>query len=393
MAIHDVSHELRGEHGKWAKSGSVLHRMAGEAESAAKGKGGHEEILAQVQKVGRGTGRRVGGHRIDRTQKDKYRVGLFKPGGGRDTHVYDTPHDAAKAIHEGRHHEPGAARPEVARPEAAKPEAAKPESMSQRATVMKHLDEIPGLLGVSGQIQSSADRRVAVAIGDIKDELSGLPGSEDLNFIRGKMAILAGAEQDAAKRGGMGSPSARVLAARLGDLQAQLIAVYPEAAPAAKPESTKDKKVSVGGLPPGYTVHESSRKNYMDQPIREVHHSTEGHVADLVPITESVPQDVRGNVAYGGFKQVKGYNYKLVHPEVKAKSKADRQEAIKANSAYIPSYLQSRMTQPQGQAARSAIQAHEGVLKQARTPKSPSTEQLMAKAREIQAAEKARVRG
>lgn len=317
MAIHDVSHELRGEHGKWAKSGSVLHRMAGEAESAAKGKGGHEEILAQVQKVGRGTGRRVGGHRIDRTQKDKYRVGLFKPGGGRDTHVYDTPHDAAKAIHEGRHHEPGAARPEAARPEAARP---KTPAARQRA-VEEH------------------------------------------------KAMIRQAEAAKAARPEVKAPEQ------------------------AKPESTKGKKVSVGGLPPGYTVHESSRKNYMDQPIREVHHSTEGHVADLVPITESVPQDVRGNVAYGGFKQVKGYNYKLVHPEVKAKSKADRQEAIKANSAYIPSYLQSRMTQPQGQAARSAIQAHEGVLKQARTPKSPSTEQLMAKAREIQAAEKARVRG
>lgn len=41
MVAHDVSRELRGEHGKWTKGGSVIHRLAGEATKAAEGK--HKE--------------------------------------------------------------------------------------------------------------------------------------------------------------------------------------------------------------------------------------------------------------------------------------------------------------------------------------------------------------
>jgi hypothetical protein len=35
---HDVSHELRGEHGKWASGGATIHRLASEAGKAAEGK-------------------------------------------------------------------------------------------------------------------------------------------------------------------------------------------------------------------------------------------------------------------------------------------------------------------------------------------------------------------
>lgn len=34
----DVSSEFRGEHGKWARGGAAVHRLAGEAEKAAEGK-------------------------------------------------------------------------------------------------------------------------------------------------------------------------------------------------------------------------------------------------------------------------------------------------------------------------------------------------------------------
>ena len=39
MAIHDVSHELRGKHGEWTKGGAVLRRMATEATSGKAEKG------------------------------------------------------------------------------------------------------------------------------------------------------------------------------------------------------------------------------------------------------------------------------------------------------------------------------------------------------------------
>jgi hypothetical protein len=105
--IHDVSRELRDPHGKWTKGGAALRRMAGEAASARAPKS-REEITGHVRNLQRGTGRTIGGHRIDRTQKDKYRVGL-KTAKGRDTKLYDSPEHAAQALHEGKHHEAGGA--------------------------------------------------------------------------------------------------------------------------------------------------------------------------------------------------------------------------------------------------------------------------------------------
>lgn len=108
MAVHDVSRELRGYHGRWTKGGALMHRLAQEATAGGAQTGGmpHDEIVKQTALVIRGTGRRINGHRVDRTQKDKFRVGLLKPG-GRDTKVYDTVEGAAKAIAEGQHHDEG----------------------------------------------------------------------------------------------------------------------------------------------------------------------------------------------------------------------------------------------------------------------------------------------
>jgi hypothetical protein len=68
----------------------------------------HEEIQGHVRNLPKGTGRTIGGHRVDRTQKDRYRVGL-KTDKGRDTRLYDSPEHAARALHEGKHHEAGGA--------------------------------------------------------------------------------------------------------------------------------------------------------------------------------------------------------------------------------------------------------------------------------------------
>lgn len=43
MAVHDVSHELRGEHGKWTRGGAALHRLAKEATAgASRAEAGHK---------------------------------------------------------------------------------------------------------------------------------------------------------------------------------------------------------------------------------------------------------------------------------------------------------------------------------------------------------------
>src|SRR5262249_44408374 len=108
MVAHDVSDELRDPHGRWTKGGSALRRMVREAASTRTGPS-HEEITGHIRNIQKGSGRTIGGHHIDRTQKDKYRVGLKKEGGGRDTRLYDSPEDAARAMHEGKHHEAGGA--------------------------------------------------------------------------------------------------------------------------------------------------------------------------------------------------------------------------------------------------------------------------------------------
>jgi hypothetical protein len=80
--------------------------------------------------------------------------------------------------------------------------------------------------------------------------------------------------------------------------------------PGGKPAvgSTKGNKVPVQGLRSNLSVHESSRKDYSGKPIRELHHAEHGHIADIRSVESKIPQGVKGNVAYGGFKTVKGHS-------------------------------------------------------------------------------------
>lgn len=111
--VHDVTGELRDPHGKWTVGSGGIRAAARAARlGGAGGSGGtksHDEILGHVRNLPKGSGRRINGHHIDRTQGDKYRVGFRKAGGGRDTKLYGSPEDAAKAIHTGEHHEGGGA--------------------------------------------------------------------------------------------------------------------------------------------------------------------------------------------------------------------------------------------------------------------------------------------
>jgi hypothetical protein len=74
--------------------------------TAARSAGSREDVHAKVSALARGTGRTVAGHRVDRTQADRFRVGLRTPS-GRDTKVYGSAEHAAQAIHEGQHHDAG----------------------------------------------------------------------------------------------------------------------------------------------------------------------------------------------------------------------------------------------------------------------------------------------
>jgi hypothetical protein len=143
-AIHDVSRELRDPHGKWTRGGA-LKRMASEAASARAPKSA-EEIQGHVRNLQKGTGRTIGGHRIDRTQRDKYRVGLRKEGGGRDTKLYDSPEHAAQALHEGKHHEAGG--------------AAKVAGGARTAAADKAVREMAGKAPAGGERHKSGDRVV-----------------------------------------------------------------------------------------------------------------------------------------------------------------------------------------------------------------------------------------
>ena len=95
MASHDVSHELREPHsGKWTKGGQALSRMA------------HEAVAAKVKGIEPGGGKNIKGHWVDRPASEggKYRVKL-KTGdkGKRDTRVYASAEEAAKAVHSDSH--------------------------------------------------------------------------------------------------------------------------------------------------------------------------------------------------------------------------------------------------------------------------------------------------
>jgi hypothetical protein len=105
---HDVSHELRNPHtGEWIRGGAVIDRMAREVA------GGHERAHAKISAIQPGQGKNIGGHWVDRpaTEGHRYRVKLKTTNKGkRDVKTYDSPEDAARAVHAGSHTPAGSER-------------------------------------------------------------------------------------------------------------------------------------------------------------------------------------------------------------------------------------------------------------------------------------------
>jgi hypothetical protein len=103
MAVHahDVSHELRDRRGRWARSGA-LRRMAQEVIDSQS----LSSVFTKVQAIEPDKGRNIGGHWVDRPASEghRYRVKLKTTDKGkRDVKIYDTPGEAAAAIHQESH--------------------------------------------------------------------------------------------------------------------------------------------------------------------------------------------------------------------------------------------------------------------------------------------------
>jgi len=110
MAVHDVSGELRGAHGRWSRSADALKRMSKEAAAAPSREraSGTEQRIASIEK---GTTRRINGVAVHHVSDSRVRVGFKKQGGGWDYQHYSSRAEAAKAVDAGRHHKEGEAAP------------------------------------------------------------------------------------------------------------------------------------------------------------------------------------------------------------------------------------------------------------------------------------------
>jgi hypothetical protein len=99
MAVHDVSRELRGYHGKWT-SGGALKRVV---DSASTGRRGKElsDRKAAIDELKPGQARGVNGIKVTHMGDKGYRVTM--PG---ETRHYASSHDAARAVHGKAHVEP-----------------------------------------------------------------------------------------------------------------------------------------------------------------------------------------------------------------------------------------------------------------------------------------------
>lgn len=118
MAAHDVSHELRGYHGRWT-TGGVVKRLVDEATAPGRGRGGKsvEQHKAAIDELKPGQARGVNGFKVTHMGDKGYRVTM--PG---ETRTYASSHDAARAAHGRAHVEPGskaAPKPEFKLPEGA----------------------------------------------------------------------------------------------------------------------------------------------------------------------------------------------------------------------------------------------------------------------------------
>jgi len=331
MAHWDVSAEVRGEHGKWTKGGAALKRMAKEAASGASStRGGisHDEASGHIGNLKKGTGRRVGGVMVDRTQGDKYRVGFFKPGGGRDTRTYDSVDHAAKAVSEGKHHDAGAVTGRATKATAAATPS-KPDITTQTTAQLKeHLTK--GTYKLS-EVQAEIERR---------QQAKTKPATEAkrLSQPMGTKAEIAARATPATSR-----PTPLKEGERLG------------------------RKLVIKDLPAGYSVHQvSGRKDYAGREVKSaiLMHETQGHIADL-NYSESTHQ-VRGrvgNIAVGS-RIEKGYTYQLRHPEARAALKAERESRTRTGTAWSnPTGFGTTDTKESiGRSAQHAIEAHQRAM-------------------------------
>jgi hypothetical protein len=136
MPHWDVSTELRGEHGKWSKTG-VLKRLAQEAENVSEYRKttmhDHPEVKRQLESIPMNGGKRINGVPTGRSKK-----GYYVRFANKDSKSYKSSGHAARAILEGKHHDendpnepelPGGKGhiPEPAGPE--KPAAPRPEAV------------------------------------------------------------------------------------------------------------------------------------------------------------------------------------------------------------------------------------------------------------------------
>lgn len=391
MALgHDVSRELRGQHGRWTKTGAALHRMTEEA-SASRAAPDHETVLRSVSTVAKGTGKTIGGHRIDRTQKDKYRVGL-KTSSGRDTKLYGTAQDAAKAISEGKHHDSGT-------------EAAV-RSITGGGKKQSYLFEMRDPDGSVYDVHSfsAGSLKEARAMAQSHPDAKG----RTIHFEGGGKAPEAKRPQGAVehKENALTKSEEAIRQESLRKLQQNPRTVKVQSGTAhvrdiAIPQSGKAEpwgsKLPMRDLPAGYTAHQADpQKGYGDKgkPNIEIWHKDEGHVATLKYKDYLSQKRGRvGNISAGSYRTT-GYRYELTHPEVKAANRESYQQAIKENrypGQYKPG---SDIERPQGKSAQAAIQDHETRLARARgtTTKNyaPMTPELREQIQRIQAEQKAK---
>jgi hypothetical protein len=177
MARHDVSEELRGAHGRWARSADALKRMGKEAESrpAPHEASGTEAKIASIEK---GRQRRIGGVAVHHVSDNNVHVGFKKPGGGWDFKRYSSRAEAAKAVDAGKHHEEGAPAREVASKAAAGSEA-KPDYRSMTAgELTRRL-----VAGRDQDAKAELDRRTQERQADVAARRRAAEARPDLGYM------------------------------------------------------------------------------------------------------------------------------------------------------------------------------------------------------------------
>lgn len=328
--------ELRDPHGQWTRGGAVLHRLAHEA-SAARGASGPDpkEVHARISSLPKGKRVGISGHVVDNIPSKGLRVRIK----GEGSQHYDSSHSAAEAVLRGSH-KGGTPAPRVPFPKEGpdyKPESESSKKRAAEAANKRQSAELAGhtLTGETRQAYGTTQYAVLRPDGrsiEWADEGSALHRAAEKN--------TTAKEWRQKKLGEIGHPTP----------------------PAPKAPAARHKKVAIQGLPAGYTGLDRGQKDYKGQRVVEIHHATQGHVANLeyhdytTPVTRG-----RSRIASGSVR-TKGYTYKLVHKDAKAGAESVREEA-RANTGgkYSPStysMLQQTLAVPLGRAAQDAIKRH-----------------------------------